>query len=144
MLCYVAGLFYSKYRLKVEGVLMRYYWPSVAALIVLVVGLHELPLFCRGVVPNLRAISFAILCVALSMRFQVRSKFLMWCGANLFALYIYQRIPMIVLQKYAPGMLTGWLAGFALLLAFACTVLIAWLYPSWRINLGIKASNISK
>lgn len=38
--------------------------------------------------------------ILLMMKVKIGNGFLIWLGANLFPLYIYQRLPMIVLSTY--------------------------------------------
>lgn len=43
---------------------------------------------------------FAILVILITMRFKIGNKILYWLGVNAFAIYILQRIPMIVATEY--------------------------------------------
>ena len=51
----------------------------------------------------MRACLLAIAIVVLSMMVQVRSPSLSWLGKNLFPLYIYQRIGMIIFSRINEG-----------------------------------------
>ncbi len=48
---------------------------------------------------NLYSIIFVILIILASLKFAINSPFLGWCGSHLFEIYIFQRIPMIVLSR---------------------------------------------
>lgn len=69
------------------------------------------------------------------MRIKVNNKALIWLGKNLFPLYIYQRIPMIVFATIAGGY---WIAEYPILYVVVCavvTVTIAFFYKYWGIKL---------
>ncbi len=48
----------------------------------------------------IRVISFIIIVLMVMTKFNIQNKALIWLGGNLFPLYIYQRIPMIILSTY--------------------------------------------
>ncbi|MBR2730884.1 MAG: acyltransferase [Clostridia bacterium] len=50
------------------------------------------------------ALLFALLLPLLSMRVQINNAALRWCGKRVFGIYILQRIPMILLAKFFPGL----------------------------------------
>ena len=62
------------------------------------------------------------------MRVSVHNKVLMWCGKNLFGLYILQRIPMIVLKEVGLASYNKYLFFFA---SLAITVPLAWLFEKY-------------
>lgn len=69
------------------------------------------------------------------MKVKINNKALIWCGNNLFPLYIYQRIPMIVLSTIGGG---GWISTYPVLYTVACliiTLTITYLYKYWAVKL---------
>lgn len=135
MLCFGAGIFYSIYREKIEGFAKRHYWITLSVLILMLVGIHHIPLYAKGLVYNAFCIVFCGLIVILSMRVQVNSKALLWCGQNLFPLYIYQRIPMIILAEVGDG---AFVSSYPVVYTFCClviTILLAYCYRYWAIKL---------
>lgn len=48
----------------------------------------------------LRVVSAIIITLLIMMRIKVENGALIWLGSNLFPLYIYQRLPMIIIAKY--------------------------------------------
>lgn len=68
----------------------------------------------RALVFNASAIVFALLVTMVALVTTHTSKPFVWAGQNLFYLYIYQRIPMMLLQK--------WLSTNSVLFAGACLV----------------------
>ncbi len=72
-------------------------------LVVMFLVLFLFPYDVKGVIANMRACLLAMTIVVLSMRVQVRSTPLAWLGKNLFPLYIYQRIGMIIFSRIDEG-----------------------------------------
>lgn len=102
-LCYMAGMWYSFFKDKIDGWLRKVGicgWGITAALII---GSYIYISFYRHtrlLVYNVAAILFCLVLVFLSMKISFKSRILSWCGKNLFWLYILQRIPMILFQYY--------------------------------------------
>lgn len=48
----------------------------------------------------IRVITAIFLTLLVMMRFKISNKFIIWLGLNLFPLYIYQRLPMILVSNY--------------------------------------------
>lgn len=48
----------------------------------------------------LRVTSLIMLTLLIMMKWEINNKFIVWLGLNLFPLYIYQRVPMILLSPY--------------------------------------------
>lgn len=135
-LCFAAGGVFSRYKTTIERIGEKYYWWCIMALLVLFVALSMSPIGVRGLVRNFRAVAFCLVVVALTMKFNLKSPYLEWLGRNLFPLYIYQRIPMIIVDHFDhAGLATGrafvWLG-----ICFGTTVMIALAYPRWRIKLN--------
>lgn len=135
MLCFGAGIFYSIFKEKIEGFVKRHYWSTLGVLLLILVGIHHIPLFAKGLVYNAFCIVFCGLIVTFSMRVQVNSRALIWCGQNLFPLYIYQRIPMIILAEVGGGV---FISSYPVVYTFCClviTTLLAYCYRYWAIKL---------
>ena len=45
-------------------------------------------------------LSFSILIILITMKISINNKIFLWCGKNLFEIYILQRIPMIILKQF--------------------------------------------
>ena len=71
---------------------------------------------------NLYAVLFCGVIVTLSMKISFKSKILIWCGQNLFWLYILQRIPMIVFKHFR---IDSWGNNIYILLCAIVTVLMS-------------------
>lgn len=101
VLCYVAGMWFSYYRKKIEDFVTENnasYW-----FLVLVSGLWFINSYqYRSEIMwyQFWAVSFACLVVLFTMKISFNNKVLAWAGENLFGLYILQRIPMIALKHY--------------------------------------------
>mgnify|MGYP000018990080 CR=1 FL=1 len=101
--CYPAGMLYSEYKEKINTLFCRKYILSLVITSCVFVVFYKLSsnsIFC-----NIGAIAFSILCVLFSMKVRLNSKALIWLGANLFPIYIYQRLPMYVIDRTTPELI---------------------------------------
>ena len=133
-MCYILGVWYSRYEEKVESCMQSHYCKICLLLISSVLLLTVWNPF-PGAFGNLRAMAFSLLCVLVTMKFKVDNQFLCWCGAMLFPLYIYQRLPMIVLGKCFPGLLCDCWIYVSILICFSSVLCIARFYHKWRVAL---------
>lgn len=136
ILAYPAGIIYSVNKDKIEQLLDGHYYVSLISLIALYVFFKAMPIKIDGLKTDFYSVIFALMIVTLSMRIKVDNRMLQWCGVRLFPLYIYQRIPMIIVAAIAPK---WWLQEFPLIYISICltiTILIALLYKYWSISLN--------
>ena len=136
LLSYPTGFAFSAYKDKAEVFLKKYYWPLLVLLCLALVSLH----LCTyvfdhmGLVYNAKSIVFAFLILMITLKCSVGNSVLEWFGKNLFPVYIYMRLPMMVIEHKSPGLITVQPAVF-IIVSFALTVLIASLYKFWQIRL---------
>lgn len=96
MLCFGFGITFSILRSRIETATKRHYWSILVILFLLLFCLNAIPFYARGLIYNTYCIVFCMSIVMLTMKFSINNPILVWCGKNLFPLYIYQRIPMII------------------------------------------------
>ena len=135
MLCFAAGGFYSVLRKHIEPFLKRYYWPILIILVLLLLCLSKIPFSIKGLVYNAFCLVFCLLTIMLSMKLKINNAILIWAGKNLFPLYIYQRIPMIILSSICGG---AFVATYPVLYTAVClllTLLFAYFYKYWTVKL---------
>ena len=139
ILCYSAGMYYSIYKQKIENIAQKHYSILVtciggAFVLLFVYNYYPTPqLF--GLSYNLLSISFAILLVLITMKVQIYNNALVWLGANLFPLYIYQRLPMIGIKELSGN---DWVCHNAYLYIVLCltiTFVISYFYKFWKLTL---------
>lgn len=135
MLCFGAGLLYSLSKEKVEGLARKHYWKVLGVLVLLLIGTYCVPFHARGLTYNAFAIVFCLLIITLTMRCNINSRILTWCGANLFPLYIYQRIPMIILSEVGDWKLVCTYPVLYIYICLTATILIALCYRYWAVKL---------
>lgn len=135
ILCFPVGMIYSQHKSRIEALAARFYLLLIVLAAVAYFGLDHIHIFARGLMPNLKAIAFAFFVVMLTMKFPIRYKALGWCGQNLFPLYIYQRIPMLVFFTLDPTGFTTWRMPIYLVASFLITLAIAKHYPKWQVRL---------
>lgn len=103
ILCYGAGCFVSCKKTEIFELIKKNYNSFLLSVILLLFCIPHIPIYAKGLTLNAFNVAFAILIVVVSMKFVVKSKFIVWLGENLFPIYIYQRIPMIVLSSIGGG-----------------------------------------
>lgn len=135
LLCFGLGLLYSVSRPSIEPILKRYYWLILPVSLGLLYLLDKSPYYLRGLVHNAYCIVFCMLIVILTMKVKINNAVLIWSGKNLFPLYIYQRIPMIILSSICGG---AFVSSYPVLYTFTClliTLLFAYFYKHWAVKL---------
>ena len=120
MFCYVVGLCFSVYKERTEDFIKSHYWQLLIIAVILLFILDMIPYHVKGLVYNMFSIIFCCLVVLLTMKFKINNPILLWCGKNLFPLYIYQRIPMLVLSSINDGAFT---AGYPFLFIASCMII---------------------
>ncbi len=137
MLCYPMGMIWSKFKSILDNYIENNYFIIFALIILTFIVLHISPLlYLHGLTSNAKSIIFAIIVLLLTMKIRIRNKYLIWMGAHLFPLYIYQRLPMIALSNYNKG---EWISSnlhLYVIISFATTCLIAYNYHYWHIKLN--------
>lgn len=100
---FAAGLLYSQYKTQIEKLVQQRYWIILPICLFAFLAIYAFKFSFFGLKNNLSSILFALSIVIVSMKIRVGNKALIWCGTKLFPLYIYQRIPMIILSKFDGG-----------------------------------------
>ena len=133
LLCYPAGVFVGCWRDAVEAFAKRFYgWLLAGVGIALVPGMLW---SLNGWVYNLHALAVVAAVVLVSLKATLRSPVLVWMGAHLFPIYIYQRIPMNVLSAWHGGELVRtWPFVFVGVSLVVTAVIAAWLQRERRVR----------
>lgn len=84
---------------------------------------------------NICSICFSFFMVILTMRLQLKSRVLEWSGKNLFPLYIYQRIPMILFSMIGGGYLVSDFKYLYVIICAIVSIIIVHLYKYVAIKL---------
>ena len=130
MICYVFGTWYSLLHDKIERIINCH---TVVYLLFLIGTYAGMNYFAERrkedfELYEMYIVFFMLFVLVLTMRVSVHNKVLMWCGKNLFGLYILQRIPMIVLKEVGLASYNKYLFFFA---SLAITVPLAWLFEKY-------------
>lgn len=101
-----------------------FYWAALSAgfVCLALTYVHHQDPFC--LVYSFRSVVFALVIVLLLMKVKVGNPALNWLGKNLFPLYIYQRIPMILLAHFDPWGITAGHPTMFVFLSFVFTILL--------------------
>lgn len=135
MFCYVAGLIFSTYKESMEKYAQKFYWAIIIGILLLMIVFDFIPYSVKGLVYNSFAVAFCVLVVLVTIKFKINSPVLRWCGKNLFPLYIYQRIPMIVLSSIGGGLFVAEHPIIFTVICLLVTVLFTMLYKYIAIKL---------
>lgn len=139
LLAYPFGFFFSIYKDKFDKIVQERYCIVVIILIVLFSIMHYMDYifpsstFVYAYSYNIESIFFALLIVMLTMKVRIGNTTLYWLGANLFPLYIYQRIPMIMIREIQGE---AWLSSYPYLfviITLVGAIVITLFYKYWRI-----------
>jgi membrane-bound acyltransferase YfiQ involved in biofilm formation len=133
--CFWAGFTYSVYKDIIEKVIKKNYTLAVSSTIVFLILISMFLNTNRGVKDNLFFMVFAFLIVLVTMKINFRSKPLHWMGKRLFPLYIYQRIPMIVLYEFDKGILVSSHPTIYIILCASITFLFGYYYHLWQVKI---------
>lgn len=137
MLSYPAGFLYANYKDKIN-LAVKSIWRYVVALLLLlamyVVFRYATPKM-QGLAYNLASICFAFMVLLVSMKLEIgNNKMLKWLGQNIFPLFIYQRIPMMVMKnKLDDGVICRYPLAF-IFITLGVTCVIASFYHYWKIG----------
>ena len=101
VLCYPVGMLYSMYKPQFE----RFYTKNSTYLLALIVSCCAFVAlrnyFSAGyMVYELYAAVYCLIAVQVTLKLEVRSRILHWCGKNLFWIYVLQRLPMLVMREF--------------------------------------------
>lgn len=123
LLCYPLGMWFFLYKDRIDAFMSKpsRYWPVAILTVAAFVLAHKA--WNRSLFFYVLTMLLFTLCVVLfTMKVQLRSPALMYCGRHLQGLYLLQRIPFIFLGDYLP-----WKSGPGVYLYFALGVAMTFL-----------------
>lgn len=133
------GMLFSLHRNLIERLLSRHYTLTLLSLVLIFLCVRQssyvFPFLWHGLRSNMLSGLFVLIIVLITQKCEVSSAALTWCGRNLFPLYIYQRLSMMIWQSVFGGV---FVCRHATIYVFTCllsTVLIALIYrqiKSWK------------
>lgn len=132
---YPLGGCFSLYKSELEGKVRKHYRLCLAAVLLLFLILFFEPYEVMCIRANMRACLLAIAIVVLSMKVQVRNPSLSWLGKNLFPLYIYQRIGMIIFSRINEGEFIKDYPYLYIVLCVMITLLMGYMYKYIKIKI---------
>lgn len=121
--CFAAGIAFSMYKNEIESWIKDKEILSLVYLITFYIIAYKLR--ANIIWYHIHSILFALIIVITSRKVQIKNIILEWLGKNLFPLYIYQRLTMMLLNKIMYMRNNPYLF-FAV--AFISTVIIAFIY----------------
>ena len=104
LLCYPMGMYFFLYKDKIDQVMAknRYYWPILLVTMAGCRAAHKFWVPSSGPVYMLTMLLFTLCVVFATMKVELCSPVLKYCGRHLQGLYLIHRIPFIFLGDYLP------------------------------------------
>lgn len=138
-LAYSAGSIYCFYKEEIErridGNYVLYAILGCVAFVASYVAMLYAPFAQSLIFMNICSICFSLFMIILAMRLQLRSRVLEWSGRNLFPLYIYQRIPMILFSAICGGCLVDEFRYLYVVVCAVVSIMVVYLYKYIAIKL---------
>ncbi len=134
ILCYPAGVLYSTFKEELEQKIKTHYILMLFISVLSFIVLFIIPFDILCIRYNVMCIAFAFSIVLFTMKTSIDNKCLRWFGKNLFPIYIYMRLPMIVMEERFQSTILSYPYIF-ILISLIITIGIARLYGFWRIKL---------
>ncbi|WP_251441099.1 hypothetical protein [Veillonella intestinalis] len=103
MLCYVFGMYYCLVKIRIEVFLKSNFKYTVLFSLLVVIFVMSGQYKANFIVYEIWILSFVALILLLTMKFEFRSKVLLFLGTYLFEIYIFMRIPMMILKPVFKG-----------------------------------------
>lgn len=134
ILSYPLGFLFSTYKENFVALFKKYYWAGGGLLLSLFIVFYFCPNGSLHLPFNMVSMLFALLCVLLTMKVRISCPALQWCGNHLFPIYIYMRVPMMLIEHRHPNLISTQPVIF-ILISLLVTLAIAGLYKFWQIKL---------
>ena len=136
IMAFGAGVVYGANRDYMERFAKKYYWFCIVIAVFIFISIDFCPVIGSRywLSFNIKSIAFALLIVMITMRVSFNSALLRWSGENLFPLYIYQRIPMIVFSTLFPTAFQDGRCWIYFAISAVIAIAFAALYPRFRLR----------
>lgn len=135
MMCFPTGMIYSLYKKEIEYYVKKYYTLSLIVTVTIFLLLYNYHHDFRSILYNIQSMCFSLFVVLLTMKLRIGNRPLIWLGMNLFPLYIYQRIPMIVFCHINDGQFVSEYFYTYVVVCFIITIVMAKFYKYIEIKL---------
>ena len=120
---------------RIDKSASRMYWPCLCtAAIAFYIVYCRIGAEWHGIRANVATLLFVVVFVLLTMKFRFRNAALLWLGAHLFPIYMYQRFPMILLECISAGWLAKECVPMFVMASIGLVLIIAWAYRWWQID----------
>lgn len=134
VLAYPTGVTFTVYRKRIIDFITTR-WVKVAIAFFALFGLSYFIVLHHNnaLTHNITSIIMCMLMVTLMLKIKVQNRYLEWMGKNLFPLYIYERIPMILFSQDKSFLINY--EPLYIIMCIAITLLFGYAYKYFRIKL---------
>lgn len=134
ILAYPTGVTFTVYRESIISAIKRHWLIAMmSSFIVFALGYVFMTVHGNPVVHNVVSVLMCILMIIVMMKVRVHNKYLEWMGKNLFPLYIYMRIPMILLSQ--DTVIVHNHEALYVMMCFIITLLFGYLYRFFKLSI---------
>jgi len=130
---YAGGAFYCYYKEQIDSFCQKKYFACLFSVIVSFLLSTFIPNI-GGVSTNIRSLFFMAMILLFTMKLAINNQFLSWSGKNLFPLYIYQRIPMLIFSTVLGGAMVQDYLPIYIVVCFTMTLIITKMYPHFNVT----------
>ena len=124
---YGAGVIFAYHKERLENIIKKHYKLLLIGSLAGFVVFYNLPNYF-SISANIMAVFLCFLLVLFTSKVKLKNNLLVWSGSHLFPLYIYQRLPMVVLSTIYGGAFMNHHRYLYIICCFAITLLIASIY----------------
>ncbi len=132
ILAYSAGMFIAQKKDVIYQNIRNNYYIVLLGLFILFILFFNLGIF-HIITYSVASVLFSLLLLMLTMKIKISNRLLLWFGRNLFPLYIYQRVPMLIISHLYPSFVNSYPIYFCII-SFCFTVTITFLYKFIKIS----------
>lgn len=133
---YGVGAIFAFYKDKSEKIIKSHYSVLLIASIAGFFTFYTMPNYF-SISANITAVFLCFIIVLFTLKVRLKSSILSWSGQHLFPLYIYQRLPMVILSTISGGAFMNEHYYMYVVICFVITILIAAIY-GYVNNLDVK------
>lgn len=134
MLAYPLGAIFADKKDYAAKVLDKHYWLTMTILLFCFFVPYIFRYDYNGIAHNVMGCLFSLLVVVVMYRYEISGHFLTWVGGNIFPIYIYQRLPMLLLSVVLGKSFCHEHSLFFVTISAAIVCAIVFLYPKFKIG----------
>lgn len=135
ILAYPTGVTFATYRNQLMGYIKRKWLLSITIMLILfVTSYYVLMHHPDALVHNVTSVMVCLVMLIVMMKVRIQNRYLEWMGKNLFPLYIYMRIPMILFSK-EQNFVISYEPLYIIIVCIVITLMFGYTFRCFRVRL---------